>query len=222
MRLPKISDSTVRRLSNYFRVLEELDREGKRMVSSRRLAERGGVSSAQVRKDLSYFGSFGKRGLGYHVPRLLEEIRGIMGLDRRWNCALVGAGQIGGALYSYSDFRRRGFEICAVFDNAESLVGARWGEQEVQHVRRLVSECRRQSVEIGIVAVPARAAQEVTDLLIEAGVTGLLNFAPSKLVVPKEVEVRNVNMTIELESLSFALRNTEARRKRRRSLSMDE
>ena len=212
----------MRRLSSYCRVLEELDREGKRMVSSKRLAERGGVSSAQVRKDLSYFGSFGKRGLGYHVPRLHEEIRAILGLNRRWSCALVGAGHIGSALYSYQDFRKRGFEIVAIFDNPEAVVGQKWGELEILHIRRMIPEVRRLGVEIGIVATPARAAQEVTDLMVEAGVTGLLNFAPRKLVTPRDVALRNVNMTIELESLSFALRSTETRSRRRRVAPLED
>jgi redox-sensing transcriptional repressor len=222
MRLSRISDSTIRRLSSYCRVLEELDLEGRRMVSSKRLAEKGGVSSAQVRKDLSYFGSFGRRGLGYHVPRLLEEIRGILGLNRSWKCALVGAGHIGSALYSYQDFRRRGFEIVAVFDNADSIVGTKWGECEIVHTKKLVAEIRRLGVDIGIVATPARAAQEVTDLMVEAGVSGILNFAPRKLVVPKDVSLRNVNMTIELESLSFALRAAEPKARKRRAVSADE
>ena len=221
MKLSRISDSTVRRLSSYCRVLEELDREGKRMVSSKRLAERGGVSSPQVRKDLSYFGSFGKRGLGYHVPRLLEELRSILGLDRHWKCALVGTGHIGSALFSYQDFRRRGFEIVALFDNAEGVVGQKWGALDIQHVRRLVPELKRLGVEIGIVATPARSAQEVTDLMVEAGVRGILNFAPRALDVPDGVSLRHVNMTIELESLSFSLRTSESRGRRRRAVPVD-
>ncbi|MBI5836380.1 MAG: redox-sensing transcriptional repressor Rex [Candidatus Eisenbacteria bacterium] len=222
MKLSRISDSTVRRLCGYHRVLEELLQEGRKVVSSRRLAERAGVSSAQVRKDLSYFGSFGKRGLGYNVPRLHDEIRAILGLDRRWPCALVGAGHIGRALYSYQEFRRRGFEIVAVFDAAEEVVGQAWGELEIQHVRRLVPECRAKGVKIGIVATPARAAQEVTDLLVEAGVTGILNFAPRKLTLPAEVHLRHVNMTIEFESLSFSLRAAESRGRRRRAVPVGE
>ena len=222
MKLSRISDSTVRRLSSYCRVLEELDREGRRRVSSKRLAERGGVSSAQVRKDLSYFGSFGRRGLGYNVPRLLEEIRSIMGLNRTWRCALVGAGHIGSALFSYHDFRRRGFDVVAIFDNAEAVVGQKWEECEIQNVKKLVPEIRRLGVDIGIVATPARAAQEVADLMVEAGVSGILNFAPRKLEVPKEISLRNVNMTIELESLSFALRASESRSRKKRAVSVDE
>ena len=222
MRFARISDSTVRRLSGYCRALEELDREGKRMVSSKRLAERGGVSSAQVRKDLSYFGSFGRRGLGYSVPRLLEEIRSILGLNRHWSCVLVGAGHIGSALFSYQDFRRRGFDIQAIFDSSEGLVGQKWGELEILGMRRLVSEVRRLGAEIGIIAVPARAAQDVANLLVEAGVSGVLNFAPRKLELPEEVAHRNVNMTIELESLSYALRSAETRGKRRRAVPLED
>ncbi|HVP39145.1 MAG TPA: redox-sensing transcriptional repressor Rex [Candidatus Saccharimonadales bacterium] len=222
MRVPRIADSTVARLCSYHRILEELAQEGRRLVSSRRLAERAGVTSAQVRKDLSYFGTFGRRGLGYHVQRLHEELRAILGLDRRWDCALVGAGHIARALYSYQDFRRRGFHFVAIFDTNEELVGQRWGEVEIQHVRRLVPEVRRLGVRLGVVATPARAAQEAVDLLVAAGVTGVLNFAPRKLNVPPEVHLRNVNMAIEFESLAYSLRAAEARGRRRRAVPVEE
>ena len=206
----------MRRLATYHRVLEELAHEGRRVVSSRRLAERAGATSEQVRKDLSYFGSFGRRGVGYAVAGLYDHLQIILGLDRRWRCALVGAGHIGRALFSYQDFRRRGIEIVAVFDNSEALVGQRWAEIEILPVRRLVSEARRLGVQIGIVATPARAAQEVTDLLVEAGVGGILSFAPGRLTVPSGVTLRQENVTIEFEALSYALRAAEHRGRRRR------
>ena len=209
-----ISEPTVRRLSNYYRVLEEVAAEGKRMISSHLLAEREGVTSAQVRKDLSSFGSFGRRGLGYHVEHLRDEIRALLGLDRRWKACLVGAGHIGSALAGYRGFLDQGFDIAAVFDADPARVGKPLEGLTVRHVSQLSAE---DGFEIGVIATPARAAQEVADSLVAAGVHGILNFAPRKLRVPAGVTLRTVDMTMEFESLSYALthaRPAAARRKR--------
>jgi redox-sensing transcriptional repressor len=213
--MPRISESTVRRLSHYYRVLEEVTAEGKRMISSRRLAEREGITSAQVRKDLSYFGSFGRRGLGYSVPHLREEIGAILGLDRRWRVAVIGAGNIGSALLSYGGFARQGFDVVAVFDQDARRVGQRIGELEVLDVGRLAEVAVARGIEVGVIATPARAAQAVADALVAAGVHGILNFAPRKLFVPDDVSLRSVDMTMEFESLSFALTQARAPRRRR-------
>jgi len=212
-----ISESTVRRLSHYYRVLEEVAAEGKRMISSRRLAEREGVTSAQVRKDLSYFGSFGRRGLGYSVAHLREEIGAILGLDRRWKVAVVGAGNIGSALLSYGGFALQGFDVVAVFDQDQRRVGQRIGELEVQDIARLGELVKSLGIEVGVIATPARAAQGVADALVTAGVRGILNFAPRKLFVPEDVALRTVDMTMEFESLSYSLTQARAPRKRRTS-----
>jgi redox-sensing transcriptional repressor len=212
-----ISESTVRRLSHYYRVLEEVAAEGKRMISSRRLAEREGVTSAQVRKDLSYFGSFGRRGLGYSVAHLREEIGAILGLDRRWKVAVVGAGNIGSALLSYGGFALQGFDVVAVFDQDQRRVGQRIRELEVQDIARLGELAKSLGIEVGVIATPARAAQGVADALVTAGVRGILNFAPRKLFVPEDVALRTVDMTMEFESLSYALTQARAPRKRRTS-----
>ena len=212
-----ISDSTVRRLSNYLRVLDELDRESEGLVSSQRLAEKSGVTPAQVRKDLSYFGSFGRRGLGYSVAHLRTEVRAILGLDRRWRVALVGAGNIGSALYAYKEFARQGFDIVAVFDDDKTRAGQALGELVIQPMAEFERVCRDRSVEIGVIATPARDAQQIADLMVRVGLRGILNFAPRKLFVPPAVALRTVNMAIELESLSFALAQAEhARHGRRR------
>jgi redox-sensing transcriptional repressor len=216
--MSRISESTVRRLSHYYRVLEEVEAEGRRMISSHRLAEREGITSAQVRKDLSYFGSFGRRGLGYNVAHLREEIRGILGLDRRWRVAVVGAGHIGSALPAYRGFAGQGFDVVAVFDRDPARIGQRIGTLVVQDVAALASAS---AFDIGVIATPLRAAQEVADALVAAGVRGILNFAPRKLFVPAHVALRTVDMTMEFESLSFALREKRAepgtaRRGRRR------
>jgi len=209
-----ISASTVRRLSHYYRVLEEVEAEGKRMISSHRLAEREGITSAQVRKDLSYFGSFGRRGLGYNVAHLRDEIRTILGLDRRWRVAVVGAGNIGAALIAYRGFERQGFDVVAVFDRDPARVGASVGRLAVQDVATLPAVVAREGVELGVIATPPRAAQDVADALVAAGVGGILNFAPRKLFVPPHVALRTVDMTMELEGLSFSV--TAARAPRRR------
>jgi len=213
--MTQISESTVRRLSHYYRVLEEVEAEGKALISSHRLAEREGITSAQVRKDLSYFGSFGRRGLGYNVRHLRERIRSILGLDRRWRVALVGAGNIGAALIAYRGFARQGFDVVAVFDRDPARVGQRLGELPIRDVAELARAAGDLRIEMGVIATPVRAAQEVADLLVAAGVGGILNFAPRKLFVPSHVTLRNVDMSVELESLSFSIAQMGSGRRRR-------
>jgi redox-sensing transcriptional repressor len=208
-----ISEPTVRRLSNYYRVLEEVAAEGKRMISSHLLAEREGITSAQVRKDLSSFGSFGRRGLGYHVEHLRDEIRALLGLDRRWKACVVGAGHIGTALLGYRGFADQGFDIVAVFDADAARIGRTLEGLVVRPVSQLSA---RDGFEIGVIATPVRAAQEVADALVAAGVQGILNFAPRKLRVPPAVTLRTVDMTMEFESLSYALTHARAPAPRRR------
>lgn len=193
-------------------MLEELELDGTRTVSSQGLADHSGVTSAQVRKDLSYFGHFGKRGLGYGVRRLRKEIRLILGLTRRWRVALVGAGNMGSALFSYKEFRRQGFDIVAVFDVSAERVGQRWRGLSIRHVDRLSADVGRLRIEIGVIAVPARAAQSVADRLVQVGVRGLLNFAHRKIFVPPGVTLRNVNLSFELEGLAFAIKADSVRR----------
>ena len=211
-----ISDSTVRRLSNYLRVLDELEREGFDMVSSQGLAAKSGVTPAQLRKDLSYFGSFGRRGLGYSVGPLKGEIRGILGLNKRWRVALVGAGNIGAALFAYKEFARQGFDIVAVFDSAADRVGASLGDLVIEPMEGFETTCRGRGIEIGVIATPAQHSQEIADAMVRVGLRGILNFAPRKLFVPNTVALRTVNMAIELESLSFALAQGEPGRRSRR------
>lgn len=211
--MSRISEPTVSRLSHYYRVLEEVAAEGRRMISSALLAEREGVTSAQVRKDLSAFGSFGRRGLGYPVEHLRAEIRALLGLDRRWRACVVGAGHIGTALVGYRGFADQGFAIEALFDADPERIGRTVGGLVVRAVTQLSA---RDGYEIGVIAAPARAAQEVADALVAAGVTGILNFAPRKLHVPEGVTLRTVDMTMEFESLSYALTHARPGRPRRR------
>lgn len=205
IRSAKISESTVRRLSLYLRLLQEADSLGQETISSEELAERAGTTAAQVRKDLSVFGSFGKRGLGYAVPELLKELRQILGLNRTWRVALIGAGKIGSALISYRNFQLRGFQIQAVFDTDRGKVGKKWGNQTILPDDDLERVLQEMEIEIAIVAVPAAAAQEVVDRVVKTGVSAILNFAPVRLRVPERVSLRNVDMVVEMEGLAFAL-----------------
>lgn len=203
----KISDSTVRRLALYLRFLEQSAAQNLATISSAELAQRGGTTSAQVRKDLSFFGSFGKRGLGYSVPELSARIREILGLKRTHRVVLVGAGKMGGALLHYRGFRQHGFDVVAVYDKDPKKIGTRSNGLMVRDVRQLETDLRKEPTDIAILVTPAEAAQEVTDRLIRAGVKAILNFAPVPLAVPEDVAVQSVNMALELETLSYALAN---------------
>ena len=196
-------------------MLEELESEGNRTISSQGLAQQNGVTSAQVRKDLSYFGNFGKRGLGYDVPLLRKEIRLILGLNRRWKVALVGAGNIGSALFSYKEFRRQGFDIAGIFDVSPDRIGQSWRDLVIRHVDELKPEAERLGIEIGVIAVPARAAQSVADRLVAAGMHGILNFAHRRIQIPASIALRTVNLSIELESLAFSIKGLHSRQSSR-------
>jgi redox-sensing transcriptional repressor len=189
----------------YLHCLEEYEREGKATVSSRALAERGGSTPAQVRKDLSFFGSFGRRGIGYPVPALAQRIRGILGLDRRWRLVLVGAGRLGAALVGYRGLAERGFDFVAAYDADPARIGTRIEELTVRDVADLDADLAAGGADIGVIGTPAEAAQAIADRLVRGGVRTVLNFASVKLVLPPEVTVTNVDMTLELETLSYAL-----------------
>lgn len=201
----KIADSTVRRLAIYLRFLEEFQQQGRGTLSSEALAQRAGTTSAQVRKDLSFFGSFGKRGLGYDVPALAARLREILGLGQRYRVLIVGAGRLAGALVQYAGFSARGFQIVAVVDQDPGKIGTRWGKLEIENVTALEEIVRREKVEIAILVTPADPAQGLVDRLVAAGLTAVLNFAPVQLQVPEGVDVKNVNLAVELETLSYAL-----------------
>src|SRR5512135_510328 len=203
----KISDSTVRRLALYLRFLEQSAAQQVSTISSAELARRGGTTSAQVRKDLSFFGSFGKRGLGYSVPELSARIRDILGLKRTHRVVLVGAGKMGGALLHYRGFRQHGFDVAAIYDKDPKKIGARSNGLVVRDIKLLEADLKKEPTDIAILVTPAEAAQEVADRLVRAGVKAILNFAPVPLVVPNDVAVQSVNMALELETLSYALAN---------------
>ena len=204
-RLPKIPEMTIRRLSVYTRCLLQLEEDGVQTISSQELAERFNLNSAQVRKDLAYFGEFGVRGIGYHVTGLKAELQRILGLDREWPVALVGLGNLGSALFHYKGFSRQGFRIAVVFDEDPAKIGRDIEGVPIVGMRDLAREVRARQIQIAILAVPAEAAQGVTDLLVAAGIKAVLNFAPARLRVPREARLKNVDLSIELETLSFYL-----------------
>jgi len=203
----RIADSTVRRLSAYLRFLEDFENRGLTTISSEELARRGGTTSAQVRKDLSFFGSFGKRGLGYSVPELAGRLREILGLGREWRVVIVGAGKIGAALAQYRGFRQRGFNILAAYDNNPEKLGKRLEGIEVRDIEQLERDIQREKPDIVVLTVPGDQAQRMVDRVVKAGVKAILNFAPAQLQAPPDVTVKTVNMAMELEGLSFALTN---------------
>jgi len=205
----RIAESTVRRLSIYLRFLEEFEDRGLSTVSSEELARRGGTTSAQVRKDLSFFGSFGKRGLGYSVPELSAALREILGLGREWRVVIIGAGKIGAALAQYRGFRQRGYNILAVYDASAEKIGRSLEGIEIRDIARFETDVAREKPEIAVIAIPADGAQEVLDRIVRAGIKAVLNFAPVQLHAPTDVTVKTVNMAMELEGLSFALTNRE-------------
>ena len=205
--MKRIADSTVRRLSAYLRFLEDFENRGLTTISSEELARRGGTTSAQVRKDLSFFGSFGKRGLGYSVPELAGRLREILGLGREWRVVIVGAGKIGAALAQYRGFRQRGFNILAAYDNNPEKVGKRVEGIEVRDIEQLERDIQREKPDIVVLTVPGDEAQRMVDRVVKAGVKAILNFAPTQLHAPADVTVKTVNMAMELEGLSFALTN---------------
>jgi redox-sensing transcriptional repressor len=205
----RIAESTVRRLSLYLRFLEDAEAKGNATISSAELARRGGTTSAQVRKDLSFFGSFGKRGLGYSIPELSGRLRRILGIGREWNTIIVGAGKIGSALVAYKGLAKRGFNLVAVYDSDPNKIGRRWGSMEIRDVQKLGSDGVADSADIAIIATPAEAAQEVAGRVVSAGIRAILNFAPAQLQVPAGVTVRDVDLALELEGLSYALTNRD-------------
>lgn len=198
-----IPEATVARLPLYHRCLLDLRDEGRPTVSSEQLADLAGVNAAKVRKDLSHFGSYGTRGVGYDVAHLLVEIASALNVDRDWPCVIVGAGNLGSALATFAGFTNRGFTVVGVLDVDRAKVGRPLGSLTVRHQDDLAELVAREGVAIGIVAVPPVAAQEAADRLVEVGITSILNFAPTVLDVPDHVQVRDVDLAVELQILAF-------------------
>lgn len=199
----KIPEITVERLSIYLRAIKKFHED--EILSSQGLAELVGTSDGQVRKDLAYFGEFGVPGQGYKVGKLIEEISHILGLDKDQRIALVGVGKLGSALLAYPGFKGKGFKIKAAFDNDPSKVGKTWQGVTIQSVQKIARVISQEKIDIGIITTPAPATQEVANKLVEGGVKGILNFAPTRIVVPAHIKLRNVDLAIQLEGLSYFL-----------------
>ena len=204
-KMQKIPEMTIRRLSVYARCLLQLEEDGVKTISSQELAERFNLNSAQVRKDLAHFGEFGVRGIGYYVSGLKAELQKILGLDREWHVALVGFGNLGSALFNYKGFAKAGVRISAIFDDDPQKIGRTVDGVPVLPLSDLGREAKARNLQIGIIAVPAESAQQVMDAVVASGIKAILNFAPSRLKVVKDVRLKNVDLSIELETLSFYL-----------------
>jgi redox-sensing transcriptional repressor len=199
-----VSEATATRLSLYLRCLAALEAEGKAHVSSQELARRFHLNSAQIRKDLATFGEFGIRGVGYEIGGLKSHLIAILGLDRTRKVAIIGAGRLGSALADYGGFRSGGFRIVALFDNSRERIGSKSRSGVPVHdVRRLADLVAREGIEIGVLTVPAAAAAEVVRLCWDAGLKAVLNFAPVRLDAPPDAFLKNVDLKINLETLSF-------------------
>jgi redox-sensing transcriptional repressor len=205
----KAPDIVVGRLPLYLRVLNQLAEEGRITTNSQELGERLGLSSAQIRKDLSYFGGFGRYGAGYDVAYLRQQLRRILHLDRCWPVVLVGAGHLGHALANYQRFPENGFEIVAVFDNDPAKIGTMIDGHPVLDIARMEGVIQEQAIAVAILAVPMQAAQEVADRLVAAGVRAILNYAPVRLKVPEGVKVQDIDPVARLQHMTFYLNNEQ-------------
>lgn len=205
MKETNISQAVIRRMPIYLRFLNELSMKGITTVSSRDLGQRLDLNPAQIRKDLAYFGDFGRKGIGYDVNYLIEKIKQILKLDQVTHVALVGAGNLGRALCNYNAFLKDNMKIIAIFDNFPDKIGEVINNMTVQSMDELKETVEKYNIKAGIITVPAHEAQHVADLFVEAGVAGILNFAPVILHVPKEIRVHNADFTAELQSLAYYL-----------------
>lgn len=202
----KIPETTIRRLSLYFRQLSFLEKSGIVSISSSGLSQRLGFTDAQIRRDFSYFGQFGQSGIGYPVSELKKVIAKILGLDHKiWNVALVGVGNLGCALLAYKGFKEQGFFIKAAFDSNPRKIGRSFRGIKIGSLKKISSLIKERDITIGIIAVPSEAAQEVANILSRSGIRGIINFAPVRINVPSRIIVRNVDLSMELENISYFL-----------------
>lgn len=200
-----IPQIVIGRLPLYLRTLDMLASESQTVTSSQQLGNRLGITSTQIRKDLSYFGEFGKQGTGYNVQYLRDQLQSILQVDRPWDVVLVGAGDLGRALLHYRDFEERGFSIVAVFDKAKGKIGRKIGKIEIADVVGLAREVKERGVQVAILAVPADEAQDTADVLVKAGVRAILNYAPITLSLPEHVRVHTIDPIRGLQSMTYYL-----------------
>jgi len=212
LKYSKVPEATIRRLSRYSRCLEDLEEKNERVVSSAQLASKCAVNSAQVRKDLAYFGEFGIRGVGYYVKDLLGDIKRILGSNKEWRMAVIGMGNLGSALFSYKDFLKQNYKIVAAFDIDPQKVIGKVSEKlgkpvEVLHINHIKEIAKERKIEIALIATPPSEAQGVAQFLVEAGIRGILNFAPTQFTVPEGYVVKDVLFTTILDNLAYLLSN---------------
>ncbi len=205
MKVEKISELTTNRMSVYLRCLNELAAKGEKTVSSDKLAKQFHLNSAQIRKDLAYFGEFGVRGVGYYVDELREQLRKILGLNTEHCVAIIGAGRLGTALADYYGLTQTNFSVAALFDADPKKIGRKVGDLEVFDIKDFVRIAKKDKIDVAVIAVPASFAQNVLELVIKAGIKAVMNFAPVPLKVEGDVKVKTVDLTISLESLSYFL-----------------
>ena len=203
MNADKIPDIIIGRLPVYLRALQRMTDKGLKTTSSQELGDNVGISAAQIRKDISQFGEFGKQGTGYSIPFLMDKLKGILKVDRMWDVVLVGAGDMGRALAHYQGFSNRGFRIVCVFDNDPKKIGQKVGEFTISDAANMVKEIRAGGIKVAMLTTPASAAQDVADKLIEAGIRGILNYAPIHLVVPEGVRVQHIDPALHLQRMTY-------------------
>lgn len=209
--MPKqIPDIVIGRLPVYLRALLQMTQEGRQVTSSQELGERLGISAAQIRKDLSQFGEFGKQGTGYNIDFLANQVREILKVNRVWDVAIVGAGDIGRALAGYNGFSERGFRIAMIFDIKSELIGTKAGAFVIKDVKTLKDEIQAAGIKVAVIAVPAAQAQAVADQLVQAGVRAILSYAPVNLTVPADVRVQNIDPSIHLQRMTYYLETVDS------------
>lgn len=205
MEKKQVPDIVVGRLPLYLQTLNRLDQEGEFNTSSQDLGKKIGISAAQIRKDLSHFGEFGKQGTGYSISFLIEKLEDILNVDKVWDMALIGVGFLGHAIANFNGFLNHGFQIKCVFDNDPKKIGSKIGPYEVYDISRLSEIINKENIKVAMVTVDAEHAQTVVDHLVKSGVSAILNYAPVKLIVPKNVQVQNIDPIIELQHMTYYL-----------------
>ena len=202
----KVPGVVVLRLPLYVRELADMLKLEKKVVSSQQLGERLQMTPAQIRKDLSYFGKFGKQGRGYPIPYLIKQLRNVLGLERKWNCCLIGVGRLGRAVISYPGFTPEGFHILAAFDDNADQIGQQVGELTIQPIKDMERTIKENNISIGIVTVPALNAQQVIDRMVACGLKSILNYAPIGLHIPRTVQIRNIDPLLSMQSMTYYLK----------------
>ncbi|MCA1900200.1 MAG: redox-sensing transcriptional repressor Rex [Chloroflexi bacterium] len=205
MNAEKIPDVIIARLPVYLRALQRMSDSGVKTTSSKELGDHVGISAAQIRKDISQFGEFGKQGTGYSIPYLMDKLREILKVDRLWDVIIVGAGDMGHALARYQGFVNRGFVVSMIFDNDPTKIGQQIGSLVVENARLMTEKIRQNNIKVAMLTIPAAAAQEVTDQLVEAGVKAILNYAPISLNVPDDVKVQYIDPATHLQRMTYYL-----------------